>query len=230
MPCLAPPLSQRKDLNGQLPSGAIGLCNRSQWFRQTATYFEDKKQKALQGCKIRKLSDEIMCNTVEIRTNQGEERYRTFETVAESLSLKPCGILQVGFFKRIKHSIMPNIVREDWPQVGERMLRERGFDKIASKLVTSIAPRRFGKSVMFCIVICAYLLAMPRSKQVIFSTGKRICQAMATMVYNTLCDSGYGHLVYRCSSEKLILKSPEGTAYDFRTLLFLPSNPKISIL
>ena len=86
----------------------------------------------------------------------GETNLRRFEDILENGFKWKRHRFQREFHEEITKALAESIVGEkDWEQVGARLIKQRGWTKIA-KMVLGKAPRRFGKSVSIGYVVVGY--------------------------------------------------------------------------
>lgn len=98
---------------------------------------------------------------------------------------------QKEFLGKTAEALAEQIVGEDWARIGEGIMHKKKWTKCHIKQVIARAPRRFGKSVSVGKNLDAYGLVMPRSTQVVFSTGRRASRNLLEIAYNTIAKSGF---------------------------------------
>lgn len=160
----------------------------------------------------------------------GEKRLLAVEEALE-IGLKWVRhVFQRQFHNICLQSVAKLVVGDDWPMCGERICRERGWDSTDVQICAAAAARRFGKSIsVACLAAVLAIYGPPGLLQGIFSTGQRASGYLGNLVYTTLVESGYGHMIVRHNQEELWIVPDANRPTDVRKLFYYPANPDIRL-
>jgi hypothetical protein len=157
----------------------------------------------------------------------GEKRFRD---VMDALENRLCWVrhkFQREFHMRCMASLAKYIIGDDWGACGERICREFGFDTDVS-ICAAAGPRRFGKSVAVGGLGAAVAVFGPaKSRQGIFSTGRRASKYLGELIYTTLVSSGFKHMITVYNQEELWVVPDREKPDDIRKIFYFPSSSQV---
>ena len=130
--------------------------------------------------------------------------------------------MQVEFHEAFLRACVRLFVREDPHADIAQIAAEQGWSNTKQQ-VLCLTPRRFGKTYAVAMFAAAVLIAMPRSNQAIFSTGRRASQKMLETIHMFMQQIKPANLkVLKFNQEMIELMGPAGK----RTVCSYPSNAK----
>jgi hypothetical protein len=139
---------------------------------------------------------------------------------------------QIKIFRAFQDTILPRIYLEDWAEVKERVLKQRGLTKLQQECLVNMA-RRNGKTWIVSGACVAAFLTIKGISIAIFSVGKRqsglfltSCQEKLELAFNRgthVKKSDFKQL--QKNQEVLIYELPDGSK---NTLASLPGSTKVS--
>lgn len=158
--------------------------------------------------------------------SDGEAKLKRFEEILESGFTWKRHLFQRMFHNEVVKGLARMIVGKDWPQVGPRIIKERGWTQLA-QMVMANAPRRFGKSVSVAMIAIAFAEVMEGLTQAIFSTGRRASKNLLDICYKLALERGLGESIVRYNQEELWIRTASGKVSK---IFSYPANAKISSL
>jgi len=156
----------------------------------------------------------------------GRDRLNLLNWALDQFGIERSG-MQQGFHKDMVGACARNIFKQDLESEIDDLLIELNTTKLRSQFM-AITPRRTGKTYSVAMFVVAYLFAVERSTQSIFSTGRRASQKLIELIYKFACKiPGLKECIIKHTVETIWFKGPYGDE-DVRKVSSYPSNPKIS--
>lgn len=93
--------------------------------------------------------------------------------------------VQQTIFRAAVDSALPKIYGEEWTNVKERVLQQRGLAKMKQELLIQMG-RRNGKTVVTSAVAAVFMLVIPQIKVAIFSVSERQSKMLMTEIENRI--------------------------------------------
>lgn len=135
--------------------------------------------------------------------------------------------MQKGFHQDMVGACAKLIFKQDLDANIDDLLIELGVTELRSEFM-AITPRRTGKTYSVAMFVVAYLYAVEKSTQSIFSTGRRASQKLIELIYKFACKiPGLKASIVKHNVETIWFRGPYGED-DIRKISSYPSNPKIS--
>lgn len=152
----------------------------------------------------------------------GEQKFYLFYGFVQQKYMWKPHVFQTRFLKCILQAVAELLIGKDWAVYGVRIMRRFGWTKIIKQCMAS-APRRFGKTVMMALVIISVAYCCT-TRQCVFSTGQRACDAMRETVIKVLVDSGLSHWIRSSNKECVEIWNIDGKVSSMH---FFPANPDV---
>lgn len=131
---------------------------------------------------------------------------------------------QLRFLRGVRNNAIPGFYGSEWPMHRERVCRMQRIDGI-TRPQQFTTPRRWGKTWSMAGAAACYALTVPRSTQLIFSTGRRASELALKHIYGMLCAHPEGRAtITTYNQERLVLTFAED---DVRTIYAFPSNVRV---
>ena len=164
------------------------------------------------------------------RMLEGEQRLVNCENALENVMCWKRHRFQREFHDRCLASLAKLIVGDkDWEAVGERICRERNWDTDAS-ICAAAAARRFGKSVAVADLAAVLAVFGPRKlRQGIFSPGRRQSRYLGEIIYSTLVESGFKHMITVYNQEEMWIVPDPNKPDDIRKIFYFPASSHVRI-
>ena len=157
-----------------------------------------------------------------VKRTRGGKRY--IEATRRALRAMPLerSEMQVEFHEAFIRACLRLFVRDDPHADIAEIALEQGWEN-SKQQVLCLTPRRFGKTYAVAMFAAAVLVAVPRSEQAIFSTGRRASQKMLETIHRFMQHVKPPHLkLLKFNQELIELQGPEGK----RSVCSYPSNAK----
>lgn len=127
------------------------------------------------------------------------------------------------FHRNFLQACCMNIYRDD-PNIDMKAIMKRNRFENLRQQVLCLTPRRFGKTTSVAMYLAAYAIAIPGSKQCVYSTGRRASQMLLEQVRDFIKKGKYANMIMKCNQETLVLKGDSPT--DLRIVSSYPSASK----
>lgn len=159
----------------------------------------------------------------------GEDRFRMMIHVLYNGLCWKLKCAQVRIARQMIQSVAQLCIGEDWPQIGQRIMEEFGWEA-TPKIGLACMPRRFGKSTLFGCVQTSFAVTNSDKWQATIASVARQTESIRTEVVNTIDKSGYSALfVTRARRSETIYVNTIFKGELPSRMSFYPANEKISI-
>jgi hypothetical protein len=154
---------------------------------------------------------------------RGDEVLEAVERALDSFEGYPRSDTQKDFHMAMVNASLPHIYGDQWENVRERVLHQRGLDTVLYEMLIC-SPRRFGKTTSVSMYCAVMLMHCPETWISVFSTGQRAstllldqCARFTKMILINSLDRVAKH-----NQENLFIKGDSPS--DLRRLFSFPSS------
>lgn len=154
---------------------------------------------------------------------RGDEVLEAVERALDSFEGYPRSDTQKDFHLAMVNASLPHIYGDNWENVRERVLHQRGLDTVLYEMLIC-SPRRFGKTTSVSMYCAVMLMHCPETWISVFSTGQRAstllldqCARFTKMILINSLDRVAKH-----NQENLFIKGDSPS--DLRRLFSFPSS------
>jgi len=125
--------------------------------------------------------------------------------------------VQKKIFRASIDSCLPKIYGQEWDEVKQRVLKQRGLDVLQQETLVNMA-RRNGKTYVISGSAAALFLIVPDLSVAVFSTGERAAKMLMTATIEKI-DAAFnlgthvnkeGYDIISKNKEMLVMKHPNG--------------------
>lgn len=180
--------------------------------------------KSLEG-KIVKRRLDYLTNRVDLNEmSSGEKKLMKIKNTLDSFGLNRSKT-QKQFHKAFLQATSQHIFKDDHKANMRRILTREGWDNMKQQILC-LSPRRFGKTYAVGMFIVAYMMSIPYSEQVIFSTGRRASQKLLELIHKFIVKlDGKDHII-KYNAEVLWWRCDPNNQLDIRKVSSYPSASK----
>lgn len=195
-------------------------------FQKAYEYYEGEALQDLEKTKAKTQIEQYVSSSVQKKVYVGDKRMAHLKWLLDYIP--GCNgwtrsATQKLFHRNFMQATCMNIYRDD-PNIDMKAIMKKNRFENLRQQVLCLTPRRFGKTTSVAMFLAAYAIAVPNSKQCVYSTGRRASQMLLELVRDFIKKGKYADMILKCNQETLVLRGDSPT--DLRIVSSYPSASK----